>query len=162
MTAEEFVAYAPPDGLRCELVRGEVQCAPRPGHEQIATTLSFLLTQFARPGRLGTVFVGRGYVLARGPDTVRTPDVSFVAAAHSEERAPDLAVELRSAGDRREAVAEYLAAGTRLVWAIDPARRTATIHAPGAPPRSIGEDDALDGGDVVPGFPYPLRDVLDW
>jgi len=61
-----------------------------------------------------------------------------------------------------EKVAQYLAAGARLVWVINPKRRTATAHAPDAPPRALVESDTLDGGDVVPGFACALREALDW
>jgi Uma2 family endonuclease len=46
--------------------------------------------------------------------------------------APDLAVEVLSPGDRYgdvlEKVREYLDNGTRLVWVIDPGKRTAVVY----------------------------------
>ena len=88
------------------------------------------------------------------------------AAIRLKQLAPDLAVEVRSPGDRkgREAtrVARLLNAGVRLVWHVEPRKRRATIHAPGVPPEPVGEDDLLAGRDVVPGFACRLRDALDW
>ena len=57
-------------------------------------------------------------------------------------------------------VGEYLDAGTRLVWIIDPDKRTAAAYRSATDVRVIGEADALDGEDVVPGFACPLKDVL--
>jgi Uma2 family endonuclease len=59
-----------------------------------------------------------------------------------------------------EKVGEYLHAGTRRVWVIDPETRTATIHRSLMDVRVIGEADLLDGEDVVPGFACRLADVL--
>jgi Uma2 family endonuclease len=78
--------------------------------------------------------------------------------------APDLAVEVLSPNDRPEdvleKVGERLGVGTRLVWVIDPETRTAVVYRSLTDVRVIGEADALDGEDVVPGFSCPLRTVL--
>lgn len=104
---------------------------------------------------------------------MRSPDVGFVAAGRfPDERwpigfaelAPDLAVEVVSPNDNSrdvlEKVGEYLDNGTRLVWVIDPEKRTAAIHRSLTDARVIGEADMLEGEDVVPGFACPLGDVL--
>ena len=57
-------------------------------------------------------------------------------------------------------VGEYLDVGTRLVWVIDPEKRTAAAYRSVTDVRVIGEADLLDGEDVVPGFSCPLKDVL--
>jgi Uma2 family endonuclease len=62
--------------------------------------------------------------------------------------------------DVLEKVGEYLDAGTRLVWVIDPETRTAIAYRSLTDVRVIGEADALDGADVVPGFECPLKDIL--
>jgi Uma2 family endonuclease len=74
------------------------------------------------------------------------------------------AVEVLSPSDRFAAVVDkardYLAAGTLLVWVIDPKGRTAAAFYPDGSARLLGEDDVLDGGDVLPGFSVSLRDLL--
>jgi len=178
MSAEAFFDYQPPVGYRAELVDGEVVLMTGAGgrHGMIAAKLCILLGQHVLAHRLGVVFAAEtAFVLARTPDTVRCPDVSFISTARIPvggvtaariEIAPDLAVEVLSPDDRaidvEERVATFLRAGTRLVWIVNPKLRTATIHAPGAAPNVVGEDGLLDGGDVVPGFACPLRDALDW
>lgn len=57
-------------------------------------------------------------------------------------------------------VRDYLAAGTRLVWVIDPHRRTVTVYRPGADPRVLRPDDLLDGGDILPSFTVPVRRLV--
>jgi hypothetical protein len=60
-------------------------------------------------------------------------------------------------------VAELLAAGARLVWVVNPRRRTVTAHAPGAvhvaAPVVLGVGDTLGGGDVVPGFVRSVEEL---
>jgi Uma2 family endonuclease len=74
--------------------------------------------------------------------------------------APDLAVEITSPSNRapdvQEKVTDYLDAGVRLVWVVDPHTRTVTTHAPDATARILRQTDTLNGGDVLPGFRLPL------
>jgi len=78
--------------------------------------------------------------------------------------APDLAIEVLSPGDRAgetlAKVADWLSAGTRLVWVIDPDRRLARIYRPDGTESVLGEIDVLEGEDVIPGFACPLDSIL--
>jgi Uma2 family endonuclease len=122
---------------------------------------------------LGTVLVEAGYVLQRGPDTVRGPDVSFVSISRlppdqiPEEfisGAPDLAVEILSPSSRwsevEEKIADYFAADTRLVWVVDPGERRVIVRYPDRPPRVAAAGESLDGEDVVPGFALALAELF--
>jgi Uma2 family endonuclease len=77
--------------------------------------------------------------------------------------APDLVVEVLSPTDRargvREKVADWLRAGTRLVWVIDPANRSVTVYRSREDFQQISERDTLDGGEVVPGFSCNIGDL---
>jgi Uma2 family endonuclease len=79
--------------------------------------------------------------------------------------APDLAVEVLSPTDRArqvlDKVGEYLEAGVRLVWVIDPERRSAVVYRSLAEVRKLGADEFLEGEDVVPGFRCRLADLFD-
>ncbi len=55
---------------------------------------------------------------------------------------------------------DCFAAGTRAVWVIDPRRRTVAVHSDAAATRRPREHDTLDGGDVVPGFAMPVRELF--
>jgi Uma2 family endonuclease len=174
MTAEELERM-PDDGQFYELVRGRlVRVSPSSSISSIvsASVLAFVAA-FVRQHKLGIVGDAQwGLKLASNPDTVRAPDVAFVRAERIPPEgiprgffpgAPDLAVEVRSPSDSTaeilRKVADYLAAGTRLVWVLDPTPRTATIYRPIGEPTVLGEDGVLDGEDVLPGFTLPLRDV---
>jgi Uma2 family endonuclease len=160
------------DGNRFELVRGRLVPVTPAGdrHGQAAVILAAELRAFVRERQLGRVRVETGFSLFRNPDTVRGPDVSFVAAGKpGGDRtsngfiagAPDLAIEIISPSNTRaqiaEKVSEYLEAGCRLVWVVDTDRRVAHVHRPGAVRRTIDANGHLDAEDVVPGFSYSLR-----
>ena len=76
------------------------------------------------------------------------------------ELAPDLAVEVKSPGNsNREMAAKagmWLSYGSREVWVADPERVAITVYRPNAAPVTLGEDDVLDGGDLLPGFSVPV------
>lgn len=177
VTADELLTL-PDDDLVHELVRGEHRVNPPPGprHGQTVTAIAALLAAHVRAHALGVVFGGNtGFVLARDPDTVRGPDVSFVRRERIPpggvgdryiDGAPDLAVEVVSPGDAvaevEQKVGEYLAAGARLVWVVDPRLARVAVHAPGAVARMLGTDDQVDGGDVLPGFACTVRELVTW
>ena len=176
---DEELLQAPRDGQKYERVDGEMRVSPAGfRHGAVIVRLTIRLGAFVAEHKLGHVvesstgfrWPGRN---ADRPDNVRCPDLSFVAAGRlPDERepvefaalAPDLAVEVLSPNDRRgdvmEKVGEYLDVGTRLVWVIDPEKRTAAAYRSLTDVRVIGEADVLDGVDVVPGFACPLKDVL--
>ena len=177
LTAEEFWALPDVPGKRYELVRGEPVEIPPAGAAQglIVSSICYLLLTFVSSRELGCVCGdGVGYILARDPDLVRIPDVSFVARERVPAGgipegfwplAPDLAVEIVSPNDRAEEVQgkvrEYLAAGSRLVWVVWPRLRLVTVHEAGGGYRELGPDDDLDGGDVLPGFRVRVAELLE-
>jgi len=57
-------------------------------------------------------------------------------------------------------VAEWLEHGARLVFVVNPRWRTVAWHRPGAPVVILTVDDVLDGGDVLPGWSLPVRDLF--
>ncbi|HEY0778339.1 MAG TPA: Uma2 family endonuclease [Gemmatirosa sp.] len=174
LTAEDLYDI-PDDDRRYELVKGVLVVSEPPGftHGDIAGQIYSLLRAYSRPRKLGKVVGEVGYVLARTPDTVRGPDVSLVrsdrvptgpAADKFVEGAPDIAVEIRSPGDRAgevaEKVAEYLATGTALVWVVEPRRRLVIVHTPDGVTRVLRDGETVDGGTVLPGFTAPVSEFL--
>ncbi len=55
---------------------------------------------------------------------------------------------------------EYLGAGARLVWVIDPRKRAVIVHRSPSDQTVLSGDDVLDGGDVLPGLRIALRDLF--
>jgi Uma2 family endonuclease len=77
--------------------------------------------------------------------------------------APDLVAEILSPDDRpgevRAKIAEWLTAGVRLVWELDPDRRIARIYRPDGSESLIAADGVLEGDTVLPGFRIELKDL---
>ena len=154
----------PHDGLRRELVRGEVRMMTPTGglHGIVVARVTMTLGQFVETHQLGYVFGAEtGFKLTSAPDTVRAPDVAFVRrervpSGEPPEQfwpgAPDLAVEVLSPDDRMREVDDWLGSGAREVWVVDPRRRTLTIHRAEQLPSTLQETDWLSGGDLLPGF----------
>jgi len=175
LTAEEFAALPDPDGMRLELVRGRALARPLAFGDQgiAAGRLGALLGADVEQRRLGTMFAATGFLLGRGPDTVRTPALAFIRFSRVigdvigpwyVPIAPDLAVEVISSaevgGYIDEKVRMWLDAGVRLVWAVYPTRREVVAHRPGRPASTLTLSDAVDGGDVVPGFSCPVAQIF--
>lgn len=166
LTVDDLYGMPDDDGLKHELECGFLTSEPAPGarHGYSAARMCRLLATHVDERGLGAVFGNdTGYVLARSPDTVRGPDVSFVARERLQSvalpvgpfpGAPDLAVEILSPSNTpaavRAKVADYLAAGTRLVWVVDPDSRTVTAYRSLLAPRILAETETLDGQEVVP------------
>jgi Uma2 family endonuclease len=168
-TADQLLLHHEP-GHRLELVRGELRRMSNAGwwHGAVAAAVGELLRTHVRTHRLGLVFAAEtGFLLARNPDTVRSPDAAFVRAdrvpATSSRGyfpgAPDLAVEVRSPGDRAQLdakIADWFAHGCQLVWLVDAEARTVTSLRPGRPAHTFAIDEQVPGDDVVPGFHLPV------
>ena len=174
MTADDLLDL-PDDSFRYELVEGELRQMPPPGrrHAWIIAKLIKALLLYMDTHPLGEVYAEFGYLLAENPDTVLAPDVSFLRQERLEgadlERtywvgAPDLAVEVVSPSDRysevNEKVARWLAAGARLVWVIDPRRQQIAVHRGPNTVTNLTVADRLDGGEVLPGWSLPVRDLF--
>src|SRR5712691_6340859 len=63
-------------------------------------------------------------------------------------------------GDILGKVGDWLSAGTRLVWVIDPVHRVAHVYRQDETQKTIGPQGALDGEDVLPGFSCALDAIL--
>jgi Uma2 family endonuclease len=179
VTAEQFLLLpGPVEGGKMELIDGRVvTMAPVGGEHGVrALELGHHLREFVRAHSLGRVMVETGFVLQRNPDSVRAPDVSFVA--HDQlpggavprgflPFAPVLAVEVVSPDDRereiREKIDAYLAAGTQRVWVVRSTNQTVTVHRPGGDARTYGIGATLssdDAGFAVEGFALKLTDLF--
>ncbi len=174
VTAEDLLDM--PGDLRCELVEGEVvELSPtKAPHGIVSSKIDRLIGSFVEEHRLGVTGTAEvGYVLRRDPDTVRAPDVSFVSRKRIPADgipdsywpfAPDLAVEVVSPSDGIEdlisKVGEYLSAGSRLVWVVSPRTQSVTAYLPNGEARLLRADDTLDGGEVLPGFSVPVRELF--
>lgn len=172
ITADELFRM-PDDGLRRELVRGEVRTMTPAGydHGKIAMRLGARLLLHVEENGLGDVLTAEpGFRISTDPDTVLVPDVAFVRRERAEEvggtsgfwpGAPDLVVEVISPSDTYTAVEgkvfDWLSAGCRMVIVVNPRKRTATVYRSLTDIVVLLEDAEMDGGDVVPGWRLPVR-----
>ena len=174
ITADELLHMHLPD-KRVELVRGGLVVREPAGstHGLVAMSLGAELAVYAKRTGAGGVFAAEtGFTLAINPDTVRASDVAFVTRDRMPPPgtigfpalAPDLVVEVLSPDDRPgevlAKVADWLNAGTRLVWVIDPERRLARVYRLDGSEAVVTADGTLDGEDVLPGFSCSLASTL--
>lgn len=173
ITADDLLAM-PERNCRYELVKGELITLPIEGatHGLVAAQVVMEIAAFVKARSLGKAFIRTGFILATDPDTVRGPDVAFVSNERLHDDvsdgyftiAPDLAVEVVSPNDTStemdEKVAEYLAAGTRLVVLVDPLNREITKHPARGDITRLGESDTLALDDIMPGFECAAAEIF--
>jgi len=168
LTAEELWKMSEVPGKRYELVDGELVEMPGAGgvHTTIMVLIFKLIDAYVSEHDLGIAYPdGLAYIIARDPDQVRIPDVSFVSHERVPEggppegfwpEAPNLAVEIvsphDSASELHDKVRDYLASGVQIVWVVWPRSQTVTVHSPGALVLELEPEDELDAGDILPGF----------
>jgi Uma2 family endonuclease len=138
-----------------------------------------LLNLYLQEDNLGLVAGSDGMIRFK-LDLVRMPDVSFIRWDSVEdpneienpagaflEVPPDLAVEVLSPSNTRREMEikldEYAKAGVKLVWYVDPERKEVDVYPKGNPKRkkTLGENDTLTGGDVLPGFEVPVARIFE-
>lgn len=182
MNATATQAYTPgdllamPDGKDFELVDGNLV-------EKHVSTLSSwvggrafrLLANHVEAHDLGTAWPADNGLqcFPDAPGKVRKPDASFIGRdRYSPDQlsegflriAPDFVVEVNSpndlAYDVEQKVEEYLRAGVRLVWVIDPPTQTVRVHRADGTAARLRRDDELSGEDVVPGFRCLVRELF--
>jgi Uma2 family endonuclease len=176
MTAEELWQLVERNPQSYELVEGELIEMTPPGgiHGKTTVRLVVLLQNFVSSNQLGEVLVETGFLLTAQPDTVRSPDVSFIAAKKIPAEglpdgyisgAPDLAIEVVSPNDTasmiQDKVQDYLIHGTQLVWVVYPQQRMITVYHPDGTARTLGEAETLSGEAVVPGFSCQVSEIFD-
>ena len=174
MTASEF-AQLPEGSTHRELVRGEIIETMAPGgeHGTIAGDTYSYLRAWSRP-QGGYVGVEVGYILARDPDTVRIPDVSYVRPTRIPKTgvpktywqlAPDLAVEVVSpsetANEVQDKVTDYLASGTSMVWVIYPRFQHVIVHTPDGVARTYDRNATLHFPELLPGFSCTVAELFE-
>jgi Uma2 family endonuclease len=168
------IEMLPDDGFRDSLSMGTIFRAPMRVASQgrCIAAVGWHVENFVRAHDLGLNFAPCGFILGRNPDTLLEPDMSFVRHGRIStdldaypEMAPDLAVEilppLPSGPSTEEKVVLYFAAGTSVVWAVDPMHRTNRVYRQDGPEYQLSDRDEFDGEDVLPRFRLNLARLFD-
>lgn len=164
-----------PGAKLCELIDGTlVEKTMGAVESMLNYELGLFLGAFVKRHRLG-IMLGTDGMVRLMPGRVRLPDTCFISwdrmpgrkapTASILDLAPDLVVEVLSKSNTRaemkRKLREYFEAGVRLVWLIDPKRRTVVVHTSPRALTKLGGDQTLDGGEVLPGFALPLAELFE-
>lgn len=173
-TVEEFeqIADSPENADRLlELINGEIVEKPMPTEEHsiAAGNIFAAAWNWNTQHKLGRVHMEVRYRKPEDEHNARIPDIAFSSAKRplvkqgSVPEMPDLAVEVlspdQSLKELREKARYFIANGTKLVWLVIPEKRLIEVYAPDDE-QVLDETDTLTGGDVLPGFSMPVRDVF--
>jgi Uma2 family endonuclease len=173
---EDDLLRLPRDVRRmCELVDGTLVMKAMGAPESvIAIAFGSFIGPYLRTHRIAVALGPDGHTRYFG-NQIRMPDVAVILRSRLPRGKfpkspicpvpPDLAIEVLSPGNTRKEVARklevYFASGVRLVWVVDPRKRTVRVHTSPEKFTRLGEDDTLDGGEILPGFTVSIREWLD-
>jgi Uma2 family endonuclease len=174
-TFDEFwnVARLPEnENRRLELEDGVIveMASSSPINTITAMRIGHFLNTFVIPRNLGYV-TGADGGFKLGAKRARQPDVGFVAKSRVEKLPkrfdfpPHLAVEVVSEHeDIFKKALEYLHAGTTAVWAVYTDDKIVHVirldEDGGMHSQPFGINDTLDGGELLPEFRLPVRDIF--
>jgi len=174
MTIDEFLARPEQDEPALEYLRGEVTEKPMASeiHGQIVIKLGFRLKAYVRETKEARVVTEVRHA-SRAQDWVFLPDLNVRLRHPGDggpqhrnvvERAPEMAVEVLSPDDRvgrwLERLHLYMAAGTQLLWVIDPEDQTIHVYRPGEPARVVRAGETLDALPVLRSFTLDVADFF--
>lgn len=163
-TVKEFMTL-PDNGKRYELIGGKLSEMPGPSiqHGLIIRNLFHYLDTYLTDHPTGKVLNNLAFEL--NPKNAPLPDLAFVLSERLQSidysdafpGPPDIAIEVLSRTDYTfktdDKIVEYLKAGTRLIWLINPNSNLVFVYHPGgAKPLILDGNDELEGEDVIPGF----------
>jgi len=148
-------------------------------HNRVAANVYVSLRVYAAQTGVGQAFTDNmGFALRPRLPNGResfSPDAAYHAGPFPADEwtfvvgGPTFAVEVRSTEDYGPAAeramadkrADYFAAGTRVVWDVDPDAATVTVHRPApAPPVTFRRGEVADAEPAVPGWTMPVDAVF--
>jgi Uma2 family endonuclease len=170
-TEEDLLRREGRGRILCELVDGCLVEKPVSIRESaIALIIARLLGNYLEQRPLGILTGADGPIRLR-PGLVREPDVGFISwdsiGADEFPDKPiaelliDLAIEILSASntskEMKRKINEYFAHGSKLVWLIDPKKKTVDVYRSPTDKKRLTEDQTLRAPRVLPGFSLSVR-----
>jgi Uma2 family endonuclease len=169
--------HMPDEGRGFELVAGELrEINVSNESSRIAGRICTRLDNFCEARGLGWIFPeGNSYqCFPDDPSRVRRADTAFIALSRMTPQeyrkgghcpvAPDVVVEVVSPNDLVDEVEEklkdWLSAGVKLVWIINPPTETIRVHRLDGGYAFLQISDTLSGDPVLPGFACPVADLF--
>ena len=179
LTADDLLAM-PDNGMRQELVRGELVEMPPPGflHHVVTGRFCLIFPQFIEEHGLDFFYGPEAPAFfERDPDTIRAADFALFSRDRVPDPPPDsgyifglipdLVVEVISPGYRSPSaiaarVRMWLDAGVRLVLVAHIATQEIVAHHDDGSVQRFGIDDTLTCEPVLPGFICPVADIFTY
>jgi Uma2 family endonuclease len=174
---EKFVRLPENRERRFELIYGEiVEKMPTQKHGIIVLRIGSRILTFVEAHNLGRVGVEIRHRVPGDQHNARLPDIAYdsdttspIVEEGAVQKMPTLAIEVKSPDDSsrelREKAAYYLQNGSRLVWLAYPNTQTVeecTLNPDGNMHiETYKMGDTLKGGDILPGFELPVRDIFN-
>jgi Uma2 family endonuclease len=165
---KEFVIRPENADRLFELINGEIiEVSPgRTSNSRIGHLIAVAVYPFCQEHGFPCYTSGGDGAYAILGNTV-APDFAYKRTPTSNEypdpEPPLWVVEIISPTDKPSDIRKkrqiYRQAGI-LYWEMYPDVRGVDVYPPGQPMREVGIDDTLDGGDVLPGFTLPVRELF--
>ena len=176
LTPEELLLM-PDEGQGFELVHGELrEVNVSKESSRVAGKISHFLEVYTESGHPGWVYPeGTSYkCFPDDPKGIRRADASFIALdrmpleTYEDEghctTVPDVVAEVVSPNDLNYEVeaklGEWLAAGVKLVWIVNPEQKTIRTHRQDGGYAFLHATDTLTAEGVLPGFSCPVADLF--
>ena len=169
MTPEEFLENDVPG---YEYAPGElIPLSPATKrHGKISAKVIWHLSSHVYENGLGELYTAE--TIFQVGERMMKPDVAFVSTDRlegDEDKTflipPDLAIEVISPTDVHYRIVrkafDYLEAGTRLVWVLDPVAKTVTVYRSESDIEILTHEAPLTGEEVVPGFTCPVGQLFE-
>jgi Uma2 family endonuclease len=170
-TMEEFLEFAlrPGNaGREFELINGGIRevMPGRTSNSEFRDIVAFAVRLFCREHNIACHTSGEAGAYRIGSN-VLVPDFAYkrtlMSTDYPDPEPPLWVVEVISPTDEKSDIEKkrkiYLDAGI-LLWELYPDSQRTDVYAPGKKKRTFAVDETLDGGDVLPGFKLPVRDLF--
>ena len=174
LTSEDLERTPPPaEGGGYELDEGELVyvCPNSLKQGEVIYELYTALRTFVKERKLGLVTPDAWIELSDG--TVRAPDVAFIPAdraagldpRHALKATPALVAEVLGTWDKPRdlvrKVRQYLDAGVKLVWVLDPEQREIDGYPQDGALYTLTAEDNLEAPEILPGFSIPVGKLFE-